>query len=141
MKLSTKCRYGSRAVVELAKFYDIKTLKRKELVESLGIPDSYLENILVTLRNRGIIDTIRGAKGGYRLAKTPESITMLDIVEALQGSLSAVACIEDSNTCDKTSDCITRPIWLEMQEAQAKVLKKYNMKMLAEKETTLNYII
>ena len=66
MKLSTKCRYGTRAVVEIAKNYQKGPTKRKDISAAQEINDSYLENILITLKNRNIIGTIRGAKGGFR---------------------------------------------------------------------------
>ena len=65
MKLSTKCRYGTRAVMEIARCYKESPIKRKDIAKNQNISDSYLENILISLKNAGIIDTIRGANGGY----------------------------------------------------------------------------
>ena len=136
MKLTTKCRYGVRAVLEIAKNYDIRPTTRKEIAKNQKIPESFLENILIELKRSGLIMSIRGAKGGFLLNRTPNGITMLDIVLVLQTSIVPVDCILNPNKCSSVNDCMTRPIWKKMHETQEKVLQSYTVKDLIEKKDT-----
>ncbi len=131
MKLSTKSRYGARAILEIAKTHKNRPIKRKEIVEAQHIPDSYLENILVTLKAAGLINTIRGAQGGYTLTRNPEEITLFDVVQALEGTIYPVPCIESGN-CDLAEICTTKGVWGEMYEAIHSVLSKYTLQKIVE---------
>ncbi len=142
MRLSTKGRYGTRAILEIAKHYGEKPIKRKEIVLIQKIPDSYLENILITLKAAGLILTIRGAHGGYQLTREPSSITVLQVVEALEGTIVPVHCIEtqDSN-CSRSGVCTTQPIWHELYQAMREVLNKYTLEDLLTKEKEAEGIV
>ena len=118
MKLSSKCRYGIRAVIEIARNYRKRPTKRKEIAASQDLDDSYLENILIDLKNKNIVGAIRGAKGGFVLKKAPEEITMLYVIESLQGDLSPVECLCTPSICDRVENCVTRPVWQKMKDAQ-----------------------
>lgn len=147
MKLSTKCRYGTRAMVEIARNYDLgSSTKRKDITANQGIPSSYLENILIDLRDKGLVTTIRGPKGGFSLTRPPEEITMLDIISALRGAdMLQAECLDESHECDKKITCITRQVWVAMQKAQDEVLKNISLKSLAVSDGTglhkLEYVI
>jgi Rrf2 family protein len=130
MKLTTKCRYGSRAIVEIARNQAKGPVKRKQIVENQKIPDSYLENILISLKNRGIVSAARGPRGGFILKRPPSSITMLEVVLALEDSLSPVDCLDDPGECDMIGNCVTRPVWRKLGEAQEKVLKSITVQDL-----------
>ena len=134
MKLSTKCRYGSRAVMEVARNYKSGPVKRKDIVKNQQISDSYLENILIALKNSGIIETIRGAKGGYLLRRPASEITLLEIVNSLDGSLSPVECLETPSICERTEWCATRVAWIKMREAQEEVLRNISIQKLIDSE-------
>ena len=134
MKLSTKCRYGSRAVIEIARNYKQGPLKRKEIVKKQQISDSYLENILISLKNGGIIDTIRGAKGGYLLRRAPSDINLLEIVNTLDGSLSPVECLDSPSSCEKVGKCATRMAWGRMKKAKEDVLRSITIQELLDYE-------
>jgi len=133
MKLSTKCRYGARAIVQIARNYRIGPTKRKDIAVHEEVTDSYLENILITLRNNGIIKAIRGAKGGFILNRPPSEITMLEVVEAIQGVLAPVDCLENPVICQRVESCITRPVWQKMQTAQREALAAVTIQELVEK--------
>ncbi|MBD3421543.1 MAG: Rrf2 family transcriptional regulator [Chitinivibrionales bacterium] len=135
MKLSTKTRYGARAAVEIARHYGKGPIKRKDIVQSQEIPDSYLENILIALKNGGIILTYRGAKGGYALQRPPAQITFLNIANALEGRYVPVDCLEDPEVCKNTARCATRPIWQKLQQAQENVLKSITLEHIIKNET------
>ena len=134
MKLSTKCRYGSRAVMEIARNCMHGPVKRKDIVKNQQISDSYLENILISLKNSGIIETIRGANGGYLLRRPASEITLLEIVNSLDGSLSPVECLENPSVCARTEWCATRVSWIKMRDAQEEVLRSISVQNLIDSE-------
>ncbi len=133
MRVSTKCRYGIRAVFEIAKHHNGIPTKRKDISSAQDIPNSYLENILIALKHNQIVVSIRGAGGGFMLQRGPERITLLEVFEALQGNLSLLDCLESPSMCDRSEKCIVRPVWIKMQEAQRKVLSGTTIKDLLEK--------
>ncbi|MGM0432414.1 MAG: RrF2 family transcriptional regulator [Spirochaetota bacterium] len=135
MRLSTKGRYGTRAIIEIAKEYGRRPVKRKDIVDAQQVPESYIENILVALKAAGLVRTSRGARGGYQLARDPELITVLDVVEALEGTLVPVYCLEDDEEpCVREAGCPTREIWMEMYRAVRRVLEKYTLKDIIAKQ-------
>ena len=143
MKLSTKYRYGSRAILEIAKRYGDGPIKRKELVRILDIPDSYLENILVAMKNGGLINTTRGANGGYVMAVDPSMITLYDVIKAMGGDEAPVICLEDEAACSKVGTCTTRDVWKRMKNAMDNSLKENTIAQLISQEGQMesNYSI
>lgn len=141
MQISTKSRYGIRALYEIAKQTGSSPIKRKTISELQNIPDSYLENILVVMKNAGIIRTIRGARGGYVLIRKPEKVSMLDVVELLEGKQSQFACIEDLDACGASADCPNRDMWIELQQSMKNVLQRYTLKDLLDKAVTSETIL
>jgi len=147
MKLSTKCRYGARAMVEIARNFELGTsTKRKDITAHQGIPASYLENILIDLRDKGLVTTVRGPKGGFSLTKRPEDITMLEVIQALRGAdMLQVECLEEHYDCERRDNCITRQVWVAMQKAQDDVLRGINLKTLVLSDGTgldkIDYVI
>jgi Rrf2 family transcriptional regulator, cysteine metabolism repressor len=136
LKLSTKCRYGTRAIVEIARCYGRNPVKRKDIAESQGISEPYLVNILLALKNDSIIDTIRGAQGGYFLTRPPAEISLFQVVKALEGSVAPVECLEHKGVCDRVAGCAARKVWKELMEAQEKVLRSVTLQQLLDKEKT-----
>jgi len=136
MKLTTKCRYGVRAVLEIAKNFDVRPTTRKEISKNQKIPESFLENILIELKRAGLVMSIRGARGGFLLNRTPNAISMLDIVLVLQSSIVPVDCILNPSKCPNVNRCMTRPIWKKMHETQEKILQSYTVKSLIENQNT-----
>lgn len=134
MQLSTKSRYGTRAAIEIARSYGIRPVKRREIVETQEVADSYLENILVALRSAGLIQAIRGAKGGYQLTRPPKEITVFDVVSALENTIAPLSCLDTGDSCERSSRCLTRPIWTEMYDAMKDVLSSYTLQDIIDKE-------
>ena len=144
MKLSTKCRYGARAVVEIASGLKDVPVKRKTIVDNQNIPDSYLKNILLILKDAGLVRAIRGANGGYVLRRPSSEITFFEILKALGGDLSPVECLRDPKICDKVDICSTRGVWKKMAQAQEEVLNSITVEELIDndrKPESLNYSI
>ncbi|MBN1760903.1 MAG: RrF2 family transcriptional regulator [Chitinispirillaceae bacterium] len=137
MKLSTKSRYGLRAVIEIAKAYGSTPAKRKHVAANQGISDSYLENILIVLKNNRIIETTRGVKGGYILSRPPREITVLDVVNSLEGPLDLVDCVNSNSNCAKTETCATRTIWKELTDAWESILGKMTLQDVIDREERL----
>ena len=137
MKLSTKSRYGLRAVIEIAKTYGSTPAKRKNVAANQGISDSYLENILIVLKNNRIIETTRGVKGGYVLSKPPREITVLEVVNSLEGPLDLVDCVGSNATCAKTDTCATRTIWKELADAWQAILGRMTLQDVIDREERL----
>jgi Rrf2 family protein len=144
MKLSTRSRYAARAIIEIARQKGDTPITRKTICESQDISSSYLENILIILKNQGIIKTIRGPRGGYVLAKEPEDINMYDIVRAFEGSISAVHCVDDPQNCPRYENCPTKVVWEALMKSQRDVLKSFTIGQLmkgAEANSNPEYLI
>jgi Rrf2 family protein len=121
MKISTKIRYGARAMLELASHYGEGPIELKEIAKRENISLKYLEQVINSLRAAGLVKSIRGAKGGYSLAKPPSEICLYDVVETLEGPLNLLECLRDSKVCQKVPSCVTRDIWQEVSEAISKI--------------------
>ena len=133
MKLSTRARYGIRAILELAMSYGQGALQLKVIARHQDISIKYLEQIIATLRSGGFVRSIRGAKGGYILAKAPEQIKLSDIFECLEGHISTVECIEDQNSCARSLDCVARELWIQVNNAIRAVLSSTTLQDLVDK--------
>jgi Rrf2 family transcriptional regulator, cysteine metabolism repressor len=137
MKLSTKSRYGTRAMIEIAAHYQKGPVKRKDIAKSQDISTHYLENILIALKSRNLIRTVRGAEGGFTLSKEPEKITMYDIMTALEGSIAPVHCVESPARCKRSENCVPHVLWKKLHDAQMKVLKETNLQSLLDLGQTM----
>jgi Rrf2 family protein len=121
MKISTKIRYGARAMVELASHYGEGPIELKEIAKKENISLKYLEQVINPLRADGLVKAVRGAKGGYSLAKPPSEICLYDVIETLEGPLNLLECLRDAKACQKISFCVTREIWKEVSDAMSKI--------------------
>jgi Rrf2 family protein len=117
MKLSTKIRYGSRAMLELASHYGEGAIELREIARKESIPAKYLEQVIIPLRTSGLVKSVRGSKGGYSLAKPPSEISLKDVIEVLEGPIKLVDCLADPKICQKIQSCVTRGIWDEATDA------------------------
>lgn len=124
MKLSTKARYGLRAVVDLAANHRNNPVPMTRIAGRQGISRKYLHAILSLLKSAGLVRSVRGAQGGYALARDPSEIHVLDVLEALEGSLSVADCVEDRSVCERAADCVTREVWRDLSRAIEDVLSR-----------------
>lgn len=134
MKLSTRCRYGARAMMEIARRHDTGPVKRKDIAESQDISERYLENILIALKANKLVRTVRGANGGFALTKAPEAITMYEILSALGGLAAPVDCLDAPALCDRSGCCAAREFWEELRDAQIRTAKSKTLRDLVERE-------
>jgi Rrf2 family protein len=134
VELSCKSEYAILALLEMATHYQNgEPMQIRQIANQQNIPDRYLEQLLATLRRGGIIKSQRGSKGGYLLAREPRKITVLDILECLEGLDIKIA---EDNTNSKTADSgIIDEIWQEARQAANLVLEKYSLEDLCEKRT------
>lgn len=120
MKLSTKGRYGLRAIVDLALHSEDETVALSTIAERENISISYLEQLIAKLKKAGIVSSVRGAQGGYMLAKPAEEISVGDILRALEGSLHPVDCAEvygGENNCSGADLCVTKYVWKRISDS------------------------
>ena len=136
MKLSTRSRYATRAMLEITRNYEAGPVKRREITASQQISPHYLENILIPLKDQGLIESVRGPRGGFILKRPPEQITMFEIITALEGSIVPVPCVDSPDSCDKTAHCLARKFWIELHDTQAKFLKSTTLRSLLDLETS-----
>jgi Rrf2 family protein len=132
MKLSTRTRYGMRALLELALAYKSGPLQIKTIAEHQNISNKYLEQLVAMLKTAGLVRSIRGPHGGYVLSKAPNEINLVDVFKTLEGPVLTVECVDDENVCDNHADCITRRLWVEINEAILNVLGKKTIGDLVE---------
>jgi len=116
MRLSTRARYGTRLMLELALNFEKGTVFLKEIAEKEEMSEKYLSHLVIPLRAGGLINSSRGAHGGYRLAKSPSQITLKEIVQILEGGISCVECVKNPSVCHRVSKCATRGIWEKLDE-------------------------
>ncbi|MFB0525276.1 MAG: Rrf2 family transcriptional regulator [Phycisphaerae bacterium] len=133
MKLSTRTRYGIRAILELAESYRQGPLQLKIIAQHQDISAKYLEQIIAMLKSRGFVKSIRGAKGGYILAKAPNQIKLSDVFDCLEGRVTTVECIEDEDYCARVADCVARQLWVRVQEAIDSVLQSITLQDLLDR--------
>jgi len=135
MKLSTRSRYGVRLMIALAAAGQDKSVFLKDIAASEDISEKYLSLIVIPLRAAGLIRSIRGARGGYVLARSANDISVRDIVEAVEGETSLVNCVKDPDICPRVSVCPSRNTWtqlsLTIREAMAGVTLAH---LIAEQE-------
>ncbi|WMJ90655.1 RrF2 family transcriptional regulator [Anaerocolumna sp. MB42-C2] len=120
MKLSTKGRYGLRAVLDLAVNGKNEAVALSGIAERQDISISYLEQLIAKLKKAGIVNSIRGAQGGYVLAKKPEEISVGDILRALEGDLNPVDCAEiigSGSSCTGADLCVTKYVWMRISDS------------------------
>ena len=133
MKLSTKGRYGLKAMVDLAVVYGETRLSISNLATMQGISDAYLEQLVSALKKAGLVESVRGAQGGYTLAKSPENITVNEVLKALEGETTLVDCVSsDKVDCSNACSCSARPLWLKLQSKIDEVLDSTTLKDMAD---------
>jgi len=133
MRISTQLRYGLRAMVDLAENEIKGPVLAKSIAERQGLSKKYLDNLLGALKNAGLVRSIRGAKGGYHLARPASRITVEDIATALEGPPCLVDCVADPEVCKRVSRCWANDFWRDLSEMLVKFMRNTTLADLVRK--------
>ena len=134
MRLSTKGRYGLRALIDLAMYSEKEAVSISSIAARQNISESYLEQLVGKLKKAGIVLSIRGAQGGYKLAKPASDISVGDILRALEGNLDAVECpgLKEENGCEGADLCVTKYVWQRINESISHAVDEMKLDQLVE---------
>lgn len=139
MKLSTKGRYGLKAMFELALHYGEGPIPLKNVAESQGISEHYLEQLIAVLRKNGLVQSVRGSQGGYMLIEAPRKITVGDIIRVLEGEIAPADCVtEDSNACERENKCVTKLVWIKIRDSINEVIDSITLEDMLEDYNDMN---
>jgi Rrf2 family protein len=127
MKISTKGRYGLRTLMDVAVHQADGPVNLHDIAERQGISSKYLWQIVNLLKTAGFVRGMRGPKGGYLLLRAPEAITLLDVIQILEGPISLVECVDDSTYCARTNDCVAHSVWAEVSQAVRDALARVTL--------------
>jgi Rrf2 family protein len=111
MRLSTKGRYGARLMLDLALHYGLGPVLLKDVAERQEISEKYLGHLIPPLKSAGLVNSSRGAHGGYILARSPKDITLAEVIQAVEGGMELVECVTAPSVCNRIEFCVTRDIW------------------------------
>lgn len=131
MQITRQADYAVRAVYYLTKLGPDSRAATSQIAEEQHIPPSFLAKIISQLSVAGLLHTSRGARGGVSLARDPEEISLLDVVEAIDGPILLNECVADDGACTFTDDCPMRPIWCDAQKHLVGKLESTSFSTLA----------
>lgn len=139
MKLSTRGRYGLKAMFQLALHYGDGPIPLNQVAEKQGLSENYLEQLFSTLRKEGLLNSVRGAQGGYMLSREPNEITVGNILRALEGSMAPADCVmDDTSDCSRDDSCVTRLVWMKIKESIDEVIDSITLQDMLDDENKLN---
>ncbi|MGD0115668.1 MAG: RrF2 family transcriptional regulator [Dehalococcoidia bacterium] len=134
MRVSTKGRYGTRAMLDVALHADEGLVHLKDIAERQEISKKYLEHLVARLEADGLLRAVRGAGGGVALAKPPSEVTILDILSALEGSLAPVECVDRPEVCPRSANCGARDLWTDLGGVITGFLGSITLEDLCERQ-------
>ena len=132
MKLSTRTRYGVRLMVALAVNYGKGPVFLKDIAKGENISEKYLSLIIIPLRGVNLVNSVRGAHGGYNLSKEPSQITLKEIVDVLEGDCSLVDCVKNPSSCSRVPICASHDIWASIGEKISETLSSITLDKLVK---------
>ena len=135
--ISNRCKYALKALIYIAKQDKEKNILSSEISKDENIPKKFLENILRDLKNAQFLTSRRGAKGGYRLNKDPEKVTLIEVIRLMDGPIALLPCVSIMyhQTCDT---CTIRDVFIEVRDATLEIYRKTTIASLAKKKNTLS---
>jgi Rrf2 family cysteine metabolism transcriptional repressor len=148
VKLSTRARYGTRALLDLAQHQWNEPVQLKDIASRQNISLHYLEHIITPLVGAGIVRSTRGARGGLQLVRHPRELKLSEVVQLLEGAITPVECISNPASCARSDICVTREVWSEMKKAMDLTLHSITLQDLMERqkkkkeqsEKTIHYV-
>lgn len=141
MKLSTKGRYGLRALIDLAQYSEEGPISITSISGRQDISERYLEQLMAKLKKAEIVKSVRGAGGGYILAKPMREISVGDVLRALEGSLEPVECagLEPGNSCSASDICVTKYVWKRINESINQTVDEIKLEQLVNESRKKQY--
>ncbi|OEU46034.1 MAG: hypothetical protein BBJ60_09550 [Desulfobacterales bacterium S7086C20] len=137
MKLSTRSRYGTRMMIDMAQRYDNGPVQIGDIAQRIDVSVKYLEQLVIPLKKAGYITSVRGPKGGHMLTRAPHEITVGEIVDVLEGGINLSNCVEDPKVCEKSKECLTRNLWEEATKAMRDKLDSTTLAQMIESGKTI----
>ncbi len=134
MKLSTRARYGTRALLDLALQSGEGIVLLKDIAQRQEISLPYLEHLITPLVAAGLIRSTRGARGGVSLLKDPQEIKLSEVLQLLEGSIAPADCVNNPKICPRSNFCVTRDIWGEMKKVMDELLESTTLQDLVERQ-------
>ena len=134
MKISTRARYGTRALLDLALHEGHEPVLLRDIAERQEISLNYLEHLIAPLVARGMVRSTRGARGGVWLAMSPRNIRLSEIIQLFEGSTAPVECVDKPEVCNRSKSCATLDVWREVKSAIDGVLESITLQDLVEKQ-------
>jgi Rrf2 family transcriptional regulator, cysteine metabolism repressor len=120
MKVSTRGEYGVRAMVALASHYGSGPMSIATIARESSVPYAYLEQLIAPLRKAGLVESKRGAQGGYLLTRSPENVRIGEVYRVMEGPVAPMDCVSEDiseQTCPLIDGCQTRPVWLKVRDS------------------------
>lgn len=133
MKLSTRARYGTRALLDLALRWGAGPVLLKDIAQRQQIPLLYLEHLIGPLIAAGMVKSTRGVRGGVALVKPPQEIRLSEVIQLLEGAITLMQCVDNPETCPRSDLCVTCDIWGEVERAMNHVLESTTLQDLVER--------
>jgi len=131
MRVTMKSDYGLRAMIDLAAHYGEGPVPSADIARRQRIPEHFLDQLLVTLRRAGLLQSQRGPQGGHRLARVPERITMGDVIRALDGATAPMECLPQPAACQLSPGCAIREVWEQVEDYTRRLLESTTLAQLA----------
>ena len=146
MKISARTRYGLRILLDVAQHESDKSPRSiRDIANAQGISGAFISRLVVPMKRAGLIRSLRGIGGGFRLAKSPDNISILDIMNTLDGPVSLLKCISTPKTCSRHACCPSRSIWTDLNtticDALASITLSKVMSRIGVKDTVGDYCI
>ncbi len=134
LKLSTKGRYGVRLMLDLAMHFGCGPVPLKGIAQRQEISEKYLGNLIVPLKNAGLINSSRGPSGGYLLSRPPKKINLKEVISVLEGPMCLVDCVNDPSVCKRSDKCVARDVWKETTQKMLQVFSRITLERMANKQ-------
>ena len=144
MRLSTKGRYGLRALLDVAVYSEEEPVSIRSIAQRQNISEAYLEQLMPKLKKAGLIDSQRGASGGYRLTRPAEEISVGEVLRALEGELDAVNCpgLKEADSeeegCCEAHTCVTKYVWQKINDSITKTVDEISLSILVEQSRQIH---
>ena len=136
MRFSAKAEYGVKAILELAVQSGQRPVQIRNIAKKQGLPVKFLEQAMNALKKAGLVESIRGAQGGYLLNRSPKEISLGDVLKAIDGPMNETRCISDSSQtrCEEAGNCVVQDVWTEVKHSFIDLLNSITLQDMCERK-------